>query len=354
MMRTVLLVAGPILEIRDLKLHRLGIKRAELHVGKHVHAVPVAVADELLHIREVLLLLIPAHALVEAGMAPVEAHLLHRGGGVLVPPVEPVAEPKRIAVDVPGRAASDAPVHRIRLMGTEGPAHVDGIQRPRLVHPPDRLDRTVCRYRSDARNVLKAHIPNWMFVIHCLEVDGQTARIARKRLLPQLLAPTGPTLDARTESIRRDRKVLENDAVDRPGSITEARRRRNAVFWHNFLRTRIEKHVAGLRIRYPDILKDDVLEALFVDCLEVDEVVRPVLMGFTNHRRRIAQVQVNKALTSHAIALAARITLEADPEVVRVIAPHRAVRHNQIFTPPLGRDGVVLRTDKRVAHRNVA
>ena len=59
----------------------------------------MAIPDELLHIREVCLLHLPAHALVEARVEEVQTKLLHLFRRVLVEPVEPV-EPVTLVVAV--------------------------------------------------------------------------------------------------------------------------------------------------------------------------------------------------------------------------------------------------------------
>ena len=117
----------PIVYRGNFPSHELGVQRAELDVGKGLHAVGMAVPDKLLHIREVVPFHFPSHALVKARVEEVEAQLLHLLGRVLVEPVEPVFHPQRVAVDAAGAVPANPAVHGVGLVCAERPARRNGI-----------------------------------------------------------------------------------------------------------------------------------------------------------------------------------------------------------------------------------
>ena len=119
--------ARPVVDRGDLLSHELGVQRAELDVCKGLHAVGMAVPDELLHVREVVLLPLPAHALVEARVEEIETQFLHLLRRMLVVPVEPILHPQRIAVYSAGAVVADPAVHGVRLVRAERPARRHGI-----------------------------------------------------------------------------------------------------------------------------------------------------------------------------------------------------------------------------------
>ena len=117
----------PVVYGGDFPSHEFRVQRAELDVCEGLYAMGVAVPDELLHIREVVLFHLPAHALVKARVEEVEPHLRHLLGRVLVEPVKPVLHPQGIAVYAAGAVPADPAVHRVGLVGAERPARRHGI-----------------------------------------------------------------------------------------------------------------------------------------------------------------------------------------------------------------------------------
>lgn len=81
--RAVVSAGCPFLEIRNFPLHQFVVERGELNVGEHGDMVSVGGGEGFLQPRQVLLLLFPAHSLVEVAVQNIGADLLHTGEGLL-------------------------------------------------------------------------------------------------------------------------------------------------------------------------------------------------------------------------------------------------------------------------------
>ena len=117
----------PFFKIRELTLHHFGIKCGELHISERVYAMLITVLDETLHVREIPLLNLPAHALVKTAVKPVQAEIFHQSGGLGIKPVHPSFQPLGVTVDSARAVAAHTPVHRVRLMRAERPAGIHRI-----------------------------------------------------------------------------------------------------------------------------------------------------------------------------------------------------------------------------------